>query len=165
MTIKNRCDTIAKILHRRLDLNEYKDSSSHFGLSKALLKQDAAEVISAYKNVFDLIKDFVSTISECIDKRTVPGLDKVKIHFISFDKIGETCYVVLQPELEVSITLTILSDDPRKIIHSKISLEDKKPELYTINTEDKESHEYLFINESVRAAFLTYLEQVIDELE
>ena len=53
MTIKNRCDTIAKILYRRLDLNEYKDSSSHFGLSKALLKQDAAEVISAYKNVFD----------------------------------------------------------------------------------------------------------------
>ena len=62
MTVTNRCDTIAKILHRRVELQAYKDRASHFALSKALLKQDASEVVSAYNNLFDLIRDFITTI-------------------------------------------------------------------------------------------------------
>lgn len=164
MTVTNRCDTIAKILHRRVELQAYKDRASHFALSKALLKQDASEVVSAYNNLFDLIRDFITTIH--YSKKEIPGLNRINMHFISFDKFGETCYVVLQPEYELSITLTILVDDPKKIIHSKIVLDDKAPELATINTiDDADSENYILINEAVRASFTSYLEHIIDKLE
>lgn len=155
-----QCKTIYDIISKTTNLE---DDNTKRRINAALIRQSITNVINSYENLFDLIDEFVSLISDL--KHQLVKLNAVHKNLISFDRINDNCYIVLQPNYELSITVTIHKNDPKKIINSKIVLEDQKPIISTIQTLStmRDEKNYQYIDEAIKSSVIIYLESFVDE--
>lgn len=155
-----QCKTIYDIISKTTNLE---DDKSNLRINAALIRQNITNVINGYENLFDLIDEFVSLVSDL--RHQFVKLNAVHKNLISFDRINDNCYIVLQPNYELSITVTIHKDDPKKTINSKIVLEDQAPIISTIQTLSaiRDEKHYQYIDESIKSSIIIYLESFVDE--